>query len=164
MKRDTLKELRLLLHEEKVPLFRCTQFCYRESFQRREMVPLHFFVVEGFVFRQLPAHSQEILSRQEHQLTVFESLDVEHRWFFVVEALQVANPPILQCKLEDDLLLMVTDDVLSEATAVHVCGGPRNFPRLQIMFFLLNNPLLQQTAIKFILVAAESSLTREDVS
>ena len=164
MKRDTLKEPRLLLHEEKVLLFRCPQFCYGKPFQCRKVVSLDLFVMEGLVFRQLLAHPQEIRSRQEHQLAFFESLDVELRGFFVVEALQVANPPILQSKLEDDLLFIVTNDILSEATAVHVCGCPRDLARLQIMLFLPDNPLLQKTAIEFILIGAESSLIREDVS
>jgi len=164
VKRDSLKELRLLLHQEKVFLFRCPQFCDRKPFQCRKVITLDFLIMESLVFRQLLAHPLEILSRQEHQLAVFESLDIVYRGFFVVEALQVADPPILQSKLEDGLPFIITNDILSETTAVHVCSGPRDLARLQIMFFLLDNPLLQKTAVEFIFIGAKSCLICEDLS
>jgi len=80
-----------------------------------------------------------------------------------MEAFQVANPPILQGKLYDDFLRMVANDILSEATADHVCGGPRDLTRLQIVLFLLDDPLLQKTAVEFILIAAKPSVFAEGV-
>jgi len=164
MKWYALKKLGLILHEENILLFGRPEFCNGKSFQCCEVVSLDLLVMEGLVLRQLKAHPQEILSRQEHQFAVLESLNVEYRRLFVVKAFQVANPPILQSKLDDDLLFIIANDILSEATAVHVCGCPRDIACLEIMFFLLDNRLLQKTAIEFIFIGAKSGLTYEDAS
>ena len=163
MKRDTLKELRILLHEEKVLLFRCPQFCYREPFQCREVVTLDLIVMESLVFRQLLTHSKKVVPGQEHQFTIFERLDVKRRRFFKVKALKVANPIVLKGELNDNLLRMVANDILSEAAFVYVGGCPGDLARLQIMFSLLDDPPLQKTTVEFILVAAKASVLDKGV-
>ena len=80
-----------------------------------------------------------------------------------MEVFQVANPPILQSELDYDFLPMVADDILSETTAGHVRGCPRDFARPQVVLFLLDDPLLQKTAIEFILIAAEPRVFAEGV-
>ena len=77
MKRNSLKKLRLLLHEVNVLFFRRPKFRHGEPFQCREVVTLDFFVMEDLVFWQLNAHTQEVLPRQEHQFAVFECLNVK---------------------------------------------------------------------------------------
>lgn len=80
-----------------------------------------------------------------------------------MEAFQVANPPILQSELDYDLLPLVADDILSETTAGHVRGCPRDLARLQVMLFLLDDPHLQKTAVEFIFIAAKPSVFAEGV-
>ena len=80
-----------------------------------------------------------------------------------MEAFQVANSPILQSELDYDFLAMVADDILSEAAAVHVGDCPRDIARLQIVFFLLDDPLLQKTAVIFIFIPGKPSVITEGV-
>lgn len=79
-----------------------------------------------------------------------------------MEAFQVANPPILQSELDYDLLPMVADDILSKTAAGHVRGCPRDLARLQVMLFLLDDPLLQKTAVEFKFIAAKAGRCAEN--
>ncbi len=78
-----------------------------------------------------------------------------------MKALQVAYPIVLRGELDDDLLCIVGDDILSEASLVHIGSCPGDLACLQVVLFFPDIAPRQKTAIEFIFIAGEPCVFTE---
>lgn len=80
---------------------------HESAFQQQSEEPIEF--------RNLLEKLLLSASLQEQQLGVFQGIDIVGRWLACQDAVWIADPPILDCKLDDMLFAFIVDRIASQA-------------------------------------------------